>query len=367
MPGECDAATLPTARPLAIRISGPEQLAEIVPGARIEATQLTPGDAIGSLLRADLGGVQLGSVRAEVAVRTSGCLSPHEWTLVVVLDAGRPDAVLWGRPLAGGTLNIYPPGTENDGRYARGFTTAGLVVNPDELAVLVDSVVPELGDLATWRRESHRPTPWRVLPLQRLFRKAIDSLAGTPVLVYGPGWRVMREELLHAYLTMLAEAAKGERHHDRRTWLDAARLVRLAEEYVRHRDDEPILVGELAHACDVPRRTLNRAFHRFLGMGPGAYLRRRRLSLARRELRTAAPGSVTITDVAFRLGFWHLSRFAVEYRRMFGESPSQTLHRQPAPSERSSPFPSTAGSAPRARSGLQQQGEQSLEAAKRLG
>jgi AraC family ethanolamine operon transcriptional activator len=308
---------------------------------------------MGWLLRADLGGVLLGGVRAAVAVRTSGCLSFHDWTLVVVLDAGRPDAFLWGRPLASGTLNIYPPGTENDGRYARGFTTAGLVVSSDELAALVDSVVPELGDLATWRRGSHRPIPWRVLPLQRLFRKATDSLVDTPMLGYGPGWRVMREELLHAYLTMLAEAAKGERLPDRHTWLDAARLLRLADEYVRHRDDEPILVGELAQACDVPRRTLTRAFHRFVGMGPGAYLRRRRLSAARRELRTAAPGSVTITDVAFRFGFWHLSRFAVEYRSMFGESPSQTLHRRRGPSEGSSPSSGAAGTAPPACSGLQ--------------
>ena len=72
---------------------------------------------------------------------------------------------------------------------------------------------------------------------------------------------------------------------------------------------------------------MTRAFHRFLGMGPGNYLRQRRLSAARHELLTAPLRAETVTEVAFRWGFWHLSRFAREYRSMFGESPSETVRR----------------------------------------
>lgn len=34
-----------------------------------------------------------------------------------------------------------------------------------------------------------------------------------------------------------------------------------------------------------------------------------------------------VQEVAARWGFWHLSRFASDYRTLFGESPSQTLRR----------------------------------------
>jgi AraC family ethanolamine operon transcriptional activator len=33
----------------------------------------------------------------------------------------------------------------------------------------------------------------------------------------------------------------------------------------------------------------------------------------------------TVSDVAVRYGFWHMSKFAADYRWLFGELPSQTL------------------------------------------
>jgi AraC-like DNA-binding protein len=50
-----------------------------------------------------------------------------------------------------------------------------------------------------------------------------------------------------------------------------------------------------------------------------------KLSRARRELMLAHGRSVTVTEIATALGFVELGRFSVEYRRMFGESPSATL------------------------------------------
>jgi AraC-like DNA-binding protein len=42
------------------------------------------------------------------------------------------------------------------------------------------------------------------------------------------------------------------------------------------------------------------------------------------ELRAGGDG-VSVTDVALRWGITHTGRFAQEYRRTYGRSPSQTL------------------------------------------
>jgi transcriptional regulator GlxA family with amidase domain len=56
------------------------------------------------------------------------------------------------------------------------------------------------------------------------------------------------------------------------------------------------------------------------------YLRGVRLELARRMLVDTAI-ITTVADAAIAAGFTHLGRFAAEYRRRFGERPSQTLLR----------------------------------------
>jgi transcriptional regulator GlxA family with amidase domain len=59
------------------------------------------------------------------------------------------------------------------------------------------------------------------------------------------------------------------------------------------------------------------------------YLRRLRLHKARAELASHCPNTITVTTVAGRWGFLHLSRFAEQYRQLFGESPSETLKNDP--------------------------------------
>lgn len=82
----------------------------------------------------------------------------------------------------------------------------------------------------------------------------------------------------------------------------------------------------LAHATGVTARALQKAFQRSGYPPPMAYLRRLRLQRVHEDLVDGVPGVTTVTDVAGRWGFVHLSRFAEQYRSQFGRSPSATLH-----------------------------------------
>jgi transcriptional regulator GlxA family with amidase domain len=85
----------------------------------------------------------------------------------------------------------------------------------------------------------------------------------------------------------------------------------------------------MAAAADVSERTLRSAFHEYYGTGPVDYLQLRRLNQVRRVLRAAEPGEVTVTDVLLHHGVLQFGRFASQYRRLFGESPSETLQAGP--------------------------------------
>ncbi|WP_085476567.1 helix-turn-helix domain-containing protein [Rathayibacter oskolensis] len=98
-----------------------------------------------------------------------------------------------------------------------------------------------------------------------------------------------------------------------------------AVELLRSRPEHPWTVSELAAAVSTSVRSLQEAFRRTLDTTPMAYLRRQRLERVREELLVTAAGAVSVTEVATRRGFIHLSRFAAIYRAAFSENPSDTL------------------------------------------
>jgi AraC-like DNA-binding protein/TolB-like protein len=102
--------------------------------------------------------------------------------------------------------------------------------------------------------------------------------------------------------------------------------VKRALAYMRANMAERITLAGLASACAMPERTLLRQFQRFVGVPPLGYLRRLRLNVAKSEL-ASAHNDDAISDIAIRCGFSHLGRFATEYRRLFGETPSATRQR----------------------------------------
>ncbi len=89
-------------------------------------------------------------------------------------------------------------------------------------------------------------------------------------------------------------------------------------------------VDDLARLCQVPRRTLEKHFRRFIGLSPLEFLRTERFDEVRRQL-LRAPPSTSVTQVATGCGFNHLGRFALAYRDRHGESPSDTLQRRRVP------------------------------------
>ena len=89
--------------------------------------------------------------------------------------------------------------------------------------------------------------------------------------------------------------------------------------------DQPLRIGELCSELRVSERTLRHAFRERMNVTPLEYLKAHKLNHVYNVLRRSAPSEVLIKQVALSKGFYHLGQFSQDYKRLFGESPSQTL------------------------------------------
>jgi AraC-like DNA-binding protein/tetratricopeptide (TPR) repeat protein len=113
-------------------------------------------------------------------------------------------------------------------------------------------------------------------------------------------------------------------------------FLKRADRFIEEHLADPIPIDHVARHCGVSARTLEKAFNDFRGLTPVVHVRNRRLDEAHRAL-AAREGSVV--EVSARCGFGSSTTFALEYRRRFGVSPSQTL----AAARKSAPSPETCG------------------------
>ena len=104
--------------------------------------------------------------------------------------------------------------------------------------------------------------------------------------------------------------------------------VKRVIEFMDAEAGSPIGVADLVAVSGVAGRTLFKHFRDAYGVSPMQRLRSLRFDKAREALLRAS-GAASISAIALDWGFTHLGRFSVDYRRRYGESPSQTLRRNP--------------------------------------
>jgi AraC-like DNA-binding protein len=156
----------------------------------------------------------------------------------------------------------------------------------------------------------------------------VDRALEHPELLVDPGaCKAMESQLVEVFFQTVGRTVPGEEPVTARgRRLALQRAVAYAEDLRR-----PLSVAEFAAATGVGRRTLELAFKESLQVSPLKYLRWSRMNAAHRDLIAATPDSARVKDIATQWGFSEPGRFAVEYRRFFGEPPSETLRRRVRP------------------------------------
>jgi AraC-like DNA-binding protein len=156
--------------------------------------------------------------------------------------------------------------------------------------------------------------------------KAVTDLAESvpDVLAHPEVSKAMEQELVRAMLACVTDTSMRENSRSNSMRM---RTMRRFEQLLEARKDEPLYLPDICAEIGVTDRTLRLHCQGHIAMGPHRYLWLRRMNLARRALAEADPRMKTVTEIANDHGFAELGRFAVAYRKLFGEPPSTTLRR----------------------------------------
>ncbi len=224
------------------------------------------------------------------------------------------------REYTAGRAYLRGPGDECDLTTQHGSVLMGLAFSPNLVTWLEDSIGEPLvlGDTLSLETPEGKS-------LYRYLNLIWDEIQNGGALLNSALATLEIENsvaaLFHAATQRASQTAETGGGHARPNYLTRA------EEHIRANLQQPLSVLDVAAAAGVSPGALTRAFRRHRGITTREFIEQHRLNAARETLLAAAPQSTTVTKVALKWGFTHMGRFAVNYRRAFGEKPSETLRR----------------------------------------
>jgi AraC family ethanolamine operon transcriptional activator len=109
--------------------------------------------------------------------------------------------------------------------------------------------------------------------------------------------------------------------------IKSERSITRALELIHTSELENVSAVELCTYAECNPRFLERAFQMRFGVTPKKYMKCLRLARVRDRLLTCDTQSCeSIIELAGLQGFWHMGQFAADYRRVYGELPSETVN-----------------------------------------
>ncbi len=172
------------------------------------------------------------------------------------------------------------------------------------------------------------PSLSRRTPEGRRFHRVVSFVANElkvdPTAVNHPIVRRQLDDVLLGAILSLPGA--HQQSIEQAKGVASSGVVRRAEEFMEANLGRPIGMSDVAAECACSRTKLFQAFKKERQWTPLQFLVRRRMERARRRLLAPADG-VTVSAVSLDCGYPNFSRFAQQYRKLYGETPSMTLNR----------------------------------------
>jgi AraC family ethanolamine operon transcriptional activator len=269
------------------------------------------------------GVLSYGRYSGEVSIR--GTFGDQGLTFGILIGCG--EATVCSKSVEPGTFGVFPVGFDHSAVYHGGTNYLLFDIAPETLEAFAEEEGYVLGPRVLTTANLYQPSqPWG-----RYLRQQAGEIVNQLRLAQEPEDQpfvahALRNQFLRLAVTSLASVSAAERR-DEDLQRNSSKILRDVHEWLRARHGLDCDVQELSSYLHMSRSTLFRTFEQEAGISPGKYMKHFRMAQVRRALAHAPNGNQSVTAVASDWGFWQLGQFSADYRRLFGELPSQTLNR----------------------------------------
>lgn len=300
----------------------PHQYEERIRPAEVRIIPTTRGDFRATLSQTELHQLTLqqGWQSLPTVVRTT----THRSRISIMFRRGAGQSLVRadGVDLLSDVVAMSAPGEEHFLQTSSDCSWASLTLTPTtyaegRAALIGDDFNPAM------RTSMIKPPPAFMSRLRALHHGVMRMISSAPNGTHPEAIRGTEQALLTAVVDCLVGEANitvprlGSRN--------STAIMRKLYELLEASEGLPLYLMDVCAQLRVSRRTLQTACAEHVGLSPHRFLLLRRMQLVRQALIAADPRVSTVTEIATGLGFWELGRFSVNYKWLFGESPSATL------------------------------------------
>lgn len=235
---------------------------------------------------------------------------------------GEATRQLWwqGKTIGPSEVIVYRPGSYIDAVTNGDFERHIFSVKPDRILSFADRNGLPLDRLANL--PSHFKAPAQLLIAARQLSKAVwqrgvsEDTSSVNQLV---------ENLVSCWFINAGLKPRMTRRSASQQAAD--KLVSMIAE---HKELDQLDLTDLCNEFDISRRSLELVCKTRFNTSPASLVKSAKVTGVRSRLLAASPNDLSVGEVMSEFGFFHTGNFAADYRKMFGETPRDTLRRNAA-------------------------------------
>lgn len=292
-----------------------EDLREYVKGSDMRASQIDRGDLNVNLFQVKIGKGILNSSNIDMSILSEGSFAPGVATLGMILDCRMPNTYN-GLDVIAGDFGLFGSKYESIHLLTPNTRWVTIQIQLSDIEALCADLTKNLNTIY----QQHDAV---YLSFFSNIRSVVDNVLYCDEEVLSN----LDGDMVYNYVVteiayMMSKNQKGV-NPSLDNYLRTGLLI---SEYLHAYNTEAIQVADLCHITCKSIRTLERICLKVFRMSPGKLIKLHRLNAIRRVIVNSPPDeAISLTVLSMQYGFMNTGRFAGEYRRIFGERPSDTL------------------------------------------